>query len=484
MAIDLTKPLAWKKATHEEQAMLENLQGNILKGHGRPRTVNVFFKIDTTKVAQMKKALREIANYHVTSAMQQLEETEAFKTTGKSGETFVALALSASGYSSLGVLPANRPNNPVFAAGMRSATSVAALSDPAVSTWETPFQSQIDGMVLIGSITDSPLLIERDHIVTLLIEGGATIVHQQKGEAVMNLVGDGIEHFGYVDGRSQPLMLVEDIEHESTTAGISLWDPQFALNAALVPDPGAAPGLGATSFGSYFIFRKLEQDVQGFKRREQQLADALLMVGAEARELAGAMAVGRFEDGTPVTLSDEAKGQTPPNDFTYKSDPGARCPFQAHVRKVNPRGTGGAELENVERGHIMPRRGIPYTDIARKTHPSTLPGSDTLTDFNAKVAPLLPTGGVGLLFMAYNSDINKQFQFTQQTWANNPGFPIVPPPAPGIDPVMANGSASTQNWPKAWGVATPTTPFAFEGFVKMKGGEYFFAPSLGFLKAL
>ena len=118
MAIDLTKPLAWKKATHEEQAMLENLQGNILKGHGRPRTVNVFFKIDTTKVAQMKKALREIANYHVTSAMQQLEETEAFKTTGKSGETFVALALSASGYSSLGVLPANRPNNPVFAAGM------------------------------------------------------------------------------------------------------------------------------------------------------------------------------------------------------------------------------------------------------------------------------------------------------------------------------------------------------------------------------
>ena len=488
MAIDLTKPLAWKKATHDEQMMLKNLQGNILKGHGRPRTINVFFKIDTTKVAQMRNALREIANYHVTSAMQQLEETEAFKLTGKSGETFVAMMLSASGYAALGVPAAKRPNNPVFAAGMKAATSVAALGDPAVATWEAAFQGQIDGLVLIGSITDSPLLIERDHIVTLLIEGGATIVHQQSGEAILNLVGDGIEHFGYVDGRSQPLMLVEDIEQEAKTAGIGAWDPQFALNAALIADPGVDPGvvpnLAPPSFGSYFVFRKLEQDAQGFKRREQQLADALLMVGADARELAGAMAVGRFEDGTPVTLSDEAKGQTPPNDFTYKSDPGARCPFQAHVRKVNPRGTGGAELENVERGHIMPRRGIPYTDIARKTHPSTLPGSDTLTDFNAKVAPLLPTGGVGLLFMAYNSDINKQFQFTQQTWANNPGFPIVPPPATGIDPVMANGSASTQNWPKAWGVATPTTPFAFSGFVKMKGGEYFFAPSLGFLKAL
>ena len=45
MAIDLTKPLAWKKATHEEQAMLENLQGNILKGMADPEPSTSFSKL-------------------------------------------------------------------------------------------------------------------------------------------------------------------------------------------------------------------------------------------------------------------------------------------------------------------------------------------------------------------------------------------------------------------------------------------------------
>ena len=82
MPIDLTKPLSWKNATHDEQRMLRALQGNILKGHGRPATVNIFFKIDAAKKHQMRAALREIANYHATSAYQQLIETDNFHATG------------------------------------------------------------------------------------------------------------------------------------------------------------------------------------------------------------------------------------------------------------------------------------------------------------------------------------------------------------------------------------------------------------------
>ena len=44
-----------------------------------------------------------------------------------------------------------------------------------------------------------------------------------------------------------------------------------------------------------------------------------------------------------------------------------------------------------------------------------------------------PTGGVGLLFMAFNASIAEQFEFVQQAWLNNPWFPVVgpedPPPA-------------------------------------------------------
>jgi hypothetical protein len=46
-----------------------------------------------------------------------------------------------------------------------------------------------------------------------------------------------------------------------------------------------------------------------------------------------------------------------------------------------------------------------------------------------------PNGGVGLLFMAFNANINinddfglSQFDFTQAAWADNPNFPGVPAP--------------------------------------------------------
>jgi deferrochelatase/peroxidase EfeB len=81
MPIDVTKPLSWKNASHDEQKMLGALQGNILKGHGRPATINIFFRIDAAKRRQMRAALREIANYHAINAYQQLIETDNFHRT-------------------------------------------------------------------------------------------------------------------------------------------------------------------------------------------------------------------------------------------------------------------------------------------------------------------------------------------------------------------------------------------------------------------
>lgn len=476
MAIDLTKPLSWKSASHDEQRMLAALQGNILKGHGRSATVNIFFKIATAKKREMRAALREIANYHATSAYQQLLEADNFHATGKSGKPFVSVFLSATGYSALGVASGAVPSDPSFKTGMKA----AVLGDPPVASWEAPFRGKIDGMVLVGSENDTALRLKRDAIATLLTGAGATIVKEQHGKAIFNKANDGIEHFGYVDGRSQPLMLVEDSAKEARDAGIAEWDPEAPLDVALVPDPGSADGI---SFGSYFIFRKLDQNVRLFKRREQELATALGFSG-EDRELAGAMVVGRFEDGTPVTLSDEAKAVNPPNDFNYNNDQGARCPFQAHIRKVNPRGTGGFETPKNERKHLMPRRGIPYEDVPRQVHPSDIPDSKSLAEFDTKVGPLLPTGEVGLLFMAYNRELATQFEFTQQTWANNPTFPASGQPSK-LDPIIGQGPVAGQHWQKEWdNLAAGDATLSFQGFVKMQGGEYFFAPSLTFLRSL
>ena len=476
MTIALNQPLAWTNATHEEQRMLQALQGNILKGHGRKQTINMFFRIDASKPFEMKRALRELGNYHLTSAERQLQETLVFQTEKTSGVPFVAAFLSASGYAALGLAAKAPQGEPLFLQGMRSNASTTALSDPVLTAWETKFQEQIDGMVLVGDDDANTLQLKRDEIAVLLTEGGAEIVLEQHGGAVRDHAGQGIEHFGYVDGRSQPLMLREDIEKESADAGVSRWEPTFNLDVALVKDAAVND---AISFGSYFIFRKLEQNVRGFKRQEQLLATALSLAGDEARELAGALVVGRFEDGTPVTLSDEAKGLLPPNNFDYTGDGGQRCPFHAHIRKVNPRGSAAAE-----RAHIMPRRGIPYTDKPRKMHPSDLPGSSSVSDFDSKVKGLLPTQDVGLLFMAYNSRLSEQFGFTQQSWANSDSFPVG---GTGIDPIIGQSTTTPidPQWPKIWDDATSVKKsHSFHGFVTMKGGEYFFAPSLTFFKTL
>lgn len=481
MTIALNRPLAWQSASLQEQQMLQALQGNILKGHGRPETSNIFFALDPQKPLESRRALREIAVLHATSAHEQLIETTAFQKCGQAGKTFVAVLLAFSGYKALGLQSVAPSDEPQFTKGMQHPDNLVAVGDISTANWEAPFKKQIDGMILIGDMLRNQVRLKRDVIVKILQGCNATLIFEQPGSAIKDKHDNGIEHFGYVDGRSQPLMLVEDIEKESQTAGISRWDPAFPLSAALVNEN--AVDSQSTSFGSYFVFRKLEQNVRDFKRQEQALATALGLKDAEARERAGAQIVGRFEDGTPVTLSDEARGENPRNDFNYAGDAGARCPFQAHIRKVNPRGSmpgGGAS----ERSRIMPRRGIPYEDKMRALHPSDLPGSTSVADFNKNVAADLPTDKVGLLFMAYNASLAAQFVFTQQSWANAPTFPIN---KAGVDPVIGqNGTpGSGPAWGKNWDDPTgPTQNFDFQGFVTMRGGEYFFAPSLNFLKSL
>ncbi len=482
MPITLNAPLAWKKADADQLKLLQALQGNILKGHGREFATQLFFKLDPAQPRLSRRLLRELANHHITNAHQQLLGTEAFKNTGQSAGPFVHLALSFAGYKALGAA-ASAPNDPDFQAGMKAAASLAALADPPVASWEPAFAQDLHGMVLAAAESAAETAALVGHLHALMEDAGATVVHIQRGAAVRNAAGVGIENFGYIDGRSQPLLLEEDIADENRKAGSVRWDPAFALDAALLKDPGAGDSV---SHGSFLVFRKLEQDVRGFKLREQQVADLLGLTG-EARELAGALLVGRFEDGTPVTLSDEARGGNPRNDFNYRSDAGQRCPLHAHIRKSNPRGSGGGETELQERLHLMPRRGIPYEDVKRSVHPDELPEAEDLAEFTAKVAPLLPTGGVGLLFMAYNQKIARQFKFTQQAWVNNSNFPTVPAGPHGIDPLIGqpNNTADQKLFNEWDNNTSPVVKNAsMAGFVKMRGGEYFFSPSLTFLRGL
>lgn len=358
-----------------------------------------------------------------------------------------------------------------FKEGMRAHAD--ELNDPPAAGWEPGYRGAppVDAMILLAD-DDAGFLLRRARDLLSEVADFAGVRAVERGDALRNEQGEGIEHFGYVDGRSQPIYFSTDLAGEGPT---DKWDPSEPLHRVLVPDLAAnAPD----AFGSYLVFRKLEQDVLHFKLRERELADALGLTG-EARERAGALAVGRFEDGTPVALS-QTDGFLPPqeNNFTYADDPdGRKCPFHAHTRKTNPRGDivrqFGADEEAAERARRITRRGITYGK--RPAHPHA---SEDLSD--------LPTAGVGLLFMCFQASIANPFAFMQRAWCNTEGFLK---PGTGLDPVIGQAppggpAPAQQKWPTQWGQAGPDQPFSFGQFVTMKGGEFFFAPSIPFLTAL
>ena len=84
---------------------LKDLQGNILKGHGRPHTRHIFLKFGEDS-AQAKKWIRDFSK-DITSAFVQREvaikRREALDAGKKWKETtFTSLVLSAKGYKALG----------------------------------------------------------------------------------------------------------------------------------------------------------------------------------------------------------------------------------------------------------------------------------------------------------------------------------------------------------------------------------------------
>jgi Dyp-type peroxidase family len=484
------------------QDVLEDLQGNILKGHGRDKSGHIFLTFpnpqeNPEKIAALKNWIAQLAINEITSAQQQLNEAKAWRENKTPGKTFVHFALSSSGYTKLGFSDSQQPKGAnlqkrgtdiqyaeAFQEGMKLRQN--ALLDPPVDSWDTNFRKDIDALVIIAD--DNPEILNQKFLeiqqqlknitTNIFVEQGDTLRQDFNGKSLV------VEHFGYADGISQPIFLQQGVKSGRN------FSQDAPLDLVLIPDPFGTSGV---SFGSFLIFRKLEENVQGFRKAEFALSQALGI----PFELAGAMAVGRFEDGTPLVLQSN-DGSPGLNDFDYQGDSqGLRCPFQSHIRKSNPRlesvkqGGPFAQSTEQELGHRIARRGVTYGG----------PLSDFSQDFDR-----LPRTGVGLLFMCYQSDIWEQFEFIQRFWCNNPkflepamnnnpnyhrtGLDAVIGQRQGNqeDPLIKEVPEAPKNWPESYGQPTVkpdiTPENEFGQFVTLKGGEYFFSASITFLKSL
>lgn len=225
--------------------------------------------------------------------------------------------------------------------------------------------------------------------------------------------------------------------------------------------------------GTYLVFRKLYQDVAGFRRYfRDRFPDP------EKRALMEAKCMGRWPSGTPLVLApkkdDPSLHKEFANDFLYmETDPnGYACPIGAHIRRANPRdGRLGDPVESIisVNRHRIIRRGMPY-------------------------GPELPEGvyeddGVdrGLLFFLVNTDIARQFEFIQNAWLNDPKFNSL---YNDRDPIVgANKDPARTDDHGPWNMTIQQEPVRLSltdlpRFVWVKGGAYFFMPSISALSFL
>ena len=456
--------------------MLSNLQANILKPHGRDFARHLFFCFHAPP-DRVRTWIKEQIVPRVTTALRQFETSGQ---PGADGGVVCGFFLSARGYDYLG-LDTSGFESESFRKGMKDQDSGVFSKlfdldneDPPVDSWEPAFQHPIHALITLAD--DDLSVVESDAAV---LEASALelarVVGREHGNTLRRKT-EPVEHFGYFDGISQPIFTKPDLEKaRARNPNFDAWNPGARLSLVLVDDPLTA---ASDAFGSYLVYRKLAQDVASFNRSVQRLAAELCV----APELAGAYTVGRFKDGTPVALSEQptsAGEYSKKNDFDFSNDAGgARCPFHAHVRKANPRGTTPLTSLEGEKRRRIARRGIPYGP------PMTGVADNLPIDDN-------PSTPRGLLFLCFQANIEDQFEFIQRTWVDNKHFPTsvlsngLLQRDTGDDPLIGQDRDEAQRWPKAWGVPERgKKTINVEAAVTLRGGEYFFAPSIPFLASL
>lgn len=380
--------------------------------------------------------------------------------------------------------------------------------------WDDNLESCSPVEAVLMLYADSPAALDRMtmiHRALLANHGGAIQTQIDCAPAFADVERIDFEHFGFRDGISQPAMrgvgrstrgLPErDIQEPGefiigyrNNSGYYPMSPTLPAEADIAgalpvvidgnlsrfPDFGdsdlaeARRDLGRN--GTFLVLRELRQDVEGFDRFAKEAAETLNTGGyRDLYKVTGqvpdagwikAKMMGRWQDGRPLIgnpVNNDAEASRDPeereNDFTFGADDpqGLACPFASHIRRTNPRDSkhpGDPAEQIVSNRHRLLRRGRPYV---RKE-----------------------SGEKGLLFACIGTDLERQFEFVQQFWANAPAFHGLdnePDPIIGAD---STDTRSGQARPRHFSIPTAVGPVRIDGlrsFVETKGGGYFFMPS-------
>ncbi|MCE9621426.1 MAG: Dyp-type peroxidase [Actinomycetia bacterium] len=463
---------------------LDEIQGNVLPGFNNHHQALILVGFPSSSDGRAWLAA-------VRSSVASAREVTA--RSGLSNTSWVNIALSHPGLIALGRPRSELSTFPVeFRAGLvKRANTVGDLGVNAVKNWPAPLQQVFHAVVIVAAdqADDRQSLVQQHQ--QLAAQHGVEVRHVEYGDARVDEPGH--EHFGFRDGISQPgvrgftVPANPDDAEQGAPGQDLLWPGEFVLGYPSQAGPGAdvevqgpiaTSGPDWTKNGSYLVFRRLRQDVAGFRAFIRSVAKDQGL----SEDLAGAKIVGRYKSGAPLALTGEQDtdpGLTNPallsdeqiNDFEFVDDGdlnGDLVPLAAHIRKTYPRDhptDDGGEADTQR--HRVLRRGIPFgASLA----------ADATPDSAAALAEF--PNDRGLLFLCYQTSIARQFEHVQQQWVNDPTFPE---PNAGQDAIIATA-------PKTGEFSLPggrTGHVALmQRFVTTTGGGYFFQPSLSALATL
>jgi Dyp-type peroxidase family len=381
----------------------------------------------------------------------------------QAGEAWTSIAISYTGLVALGVPQDSLQSFPeAFRVGMAARADELldyGPNDP--KNWEMPFGTgEIHIAISIFSESEDKW---RRAMETARQQyqgfSGVTVLLMQDFGAQP---GD-LNSLGYRDSIGQPAIQGSGVE-SLPGQGRPIKAGEFILGypgEAGVPLPMPRPDVLGRN-GTFVGLRKYQSRVGAFNRFLHKHAQT-----EQERELLAAKLVGRWRSGAPLTLApmqdDSALGADPRrnDDFTYAADPhGRQVPLGSHMRRMNPRDTKLALLTDVNIHRIIRRSttyGAPYDPNAISEQDDDVPR--------------------GIYFIFLSAKAMATMEFLQQEWINNGNF-------------MNLGNERDPNVGLQEDGATFTIPqdpvrrriHDIQTFNVLRGGEYFFMPSLSALK--
>jgi Dyp-type peroxidase family len=518
---------------------LHDIQGTVIKAYGRhgfPKARYLLFRVH--EGAAGRRFVRALTPTITTSAPWGPGGSSSNGTAIPAATTNIAFTYH--GLRELDVPRASLQSFPdEFAMGMRGRRDILGDDGPsAPDRWDPIWRQDDQVHILVWINGQSALAMEKryEEILALLAKvgggvefcrghrgpGGRDDLPYQDASAVyVDAQPTAREHFGYTDGIGNPFFKGA-LSHEGNVLGGGKptgkppqtregWAPletgEFLLGhkdeASEYPE-APIPSLLAAN-GTFMVLRKLHQNTASF--------DAYLeRVGGQfpgGKEALAAKFAGRWRNGAPVVTFPTAAEATKFDDawqdaklavatskgaereaakrklsdlnakfvaFDYNQDlDGGRCPIGAHLRRTNSRGSlefgqkGAFETPGaVDNRRRILRRGLPYGESQK----------DRRDD-----------GDHGVMFMAINASIRRQFEFVQQQWITyGNDFNL----SNDRDPLVGNHGTAAQGAPDGRmviesGQSDPRPPFLCSGmprFVETRGGDYFFIPGLCALRMI